>query len=216
MPKKIRDPYEVLGIKRDASPEEIKSIYRKEANKAHPDKGGSVEKMSDLSQAYALLSDPGRRLLYDVTGEDAQGESMVSRVQKGVEAAFMNAIMNDAPHMLNHAKKFTEDIKSKLIATKIEAGVEAEELLQKRDKITLRGQGRNHFRELIDARVRVCEAKQKAIETDLEVVENVLNELALYESSEVENPVFKFNGLSLGDIFSQSELRTITKGLRND
>ncbi|MFH1559535.1 MAG: DnaJ domain-containing protein [Patescibacteria group bacterium] len=53
-----RDYYEVLGVKKDASQDEIKRAYRSLAHKYHPDKaGGDAEKFKEINQAYQVLSD---------------------------------------------------------------------------------------------------------------------------------------------------------------
>ncbi|CAI0543960.1 unnamed protein product [Linum tenue] len=56
--------YEVLGVPKTASPEDLKKAYRKAAIKNHPDK------------AYEVLSDPEKREIYDQYGEDALKEGM--------------------------------------------------------------------------------------------------------------------------------------------
>ena len=66
-----RDYYEVLGVSRDASQEEIKKAYRRLALKYHPDRNKSKEaeeKFKEISEAYAVLSDPEKRRLYDTYG----------------------------------------------------------------------------------------------------------------------------------------------------
>ncbi len=76
-----RDYYEVLGVSKDASAEEIKKAYRKLARKYHPDanpdnKEEAEAKFKEAAEAYAVLSDPDKRAQYDRfghAGTDGQG-----------------------------------------------------------------------------------------------------------------------------------------------
>lgn len=64
--------YEVLGVDKNATPEEIKKAYRKMALKHHPDKNPNnpeaTEKFKEVNHAHSILSDPGKREIYDKYG----------------------------------------------------------------------------------------------------------------------------------------------------
>ncbi|OGI99416.1 hypothetical protein A3H53_01365 [Candidatus Nomurabacteria bacterium RIFCSPLOWO2_02_FULL_40_10] len=65
----MRDYYEILGVGKGASTEEIKKAYRRLAHKYHPDKaGGNEEKFKEINEAYQVLSDNGKRSQYDRFG----------------------------------------------------------------------------------------------------------------------------------------------------
>src|SRR4026208_393425 len=70
-----RDYYEVLGIARNASAEEVKRAYRKLAVKFHPDKNpgdhSAEERFKELGEAYAVLMDDNKRAAYDRFGHAA-------------------------------------------------------------------------------------------------------------------------------------------------
>ncbi len=64
-----KDYYEILGVDKNASSEEIKRVFRKLAQKYHPDKaGGSAEKFKEVNEAYQTLADLEKRKMYDQYG----------------------------------------------------------------------------------------------------------------------------------------------------
>jgi DnaJ-class molecular chaperone len=80
--------YEILGVKQDATPLEIRAAYRKLARIYHPDnqKTGSQEKFSQLCRAHDVLMDPKRRERYNRTGDISEGlpENHLEQVALGL------------------------------------------------------------------------------------------------------------------------------------
>jgi molecular chaperone DnaJ len=71
-----RDYYEILGVGRNASNDEIKASFRKLARQYHPDvnkEDGAEEKFKEINEAYGVLSDPEKRARYDRFGKEGLG-----------------------------------------------------------------------------------------------------------------------------------------------
>src|SRR3989344_1848378 len=70
----MKDYYNILGVNKNASEEEIKKAFRKLAHVHHPDKsGGNEAKFKEASEAYAVLSDKKKRAQYDAFGTTGAG-----------------------------------------------------------------------------------------------------------------------------------------------
>jgi len=74
---KFKDYYDILGVGRDATDEDIKKAYRKLARKYHPDVSKEKDaeaRFKDMAEAYATLKDPEKRAAYDQLGTQRPGE----------------------------------------------------------------------------------------------------------------------------------------------
>ncbi|MBP7811641.1 MAG: molecular chaperone DnaJ [Candidatus Moranbacteria bacterium] len=70
-----KDYYDILGVPKSASQDEIKKAFRKLAHQHHPDKSGGNEALfKEINEAYGTLSDPDKRAQYDRFGQTFQGE----------------------------------------------------------------------------------------------------------------------------------------------
>ena len=93
-----RDYYEVLGVSRSASADEIKKAYRRLAMKHHPDRNkddsGSEGKFKEVKEAYEVLRDSDKRAAYDRFGHDGlRGAGMGG--PGGVRAEGFSGIFGD-------------------------------------------------------------------------------------------------------------------------
>jgi molecular chaperone DnaJ len=68
-----RDYYEILGVGKDASPDEIKKAFRRLAIEHHPDRGGDETKFKEINEAYEVLKDTDKRKRYDQFGHAGVG-----------------------------------------------------------------------------------------------------------------------------------------------
>lgn len=79
-----KDYYNVLGVDKKASKDDIKKAFRKLAHKYHPDKGGTDEaKFKEITEAYSVLSDDRKRREYDAYGQAFPGGSTGGGPQQG-------------------------------------------------------------------------------------------------------------------------------------
>ena len=95
-PHHKRDYYEVLGVERTCSAQELKSSFRRLAVQFHPDKNAgdkkAEERFKELSEAYEVLSDPDKRARYDRFGHQAPGGFGPSPFDQGFGGANINDI----------------------------------------------------------------------------------------------------------------------------
>lgn len=97
-----RDYYEVLGVRRDATVEDIKRAYRKLAIRFHPDKNpddpAAEESFKEASEAYTILSDPDKRVRYDRLGHaafESTGPGGFDAVDLGAVSDILEGILGD-------------------------------------------------------------------------------------------------------------------------
>ncbi len=88
----MKDPYKLLGIKRSATPQEIKSAFRKLAAKHHPDRNpddpGAAQRFKEINAAYQILSDPEKRKMFDRFGAAGVSGSRSGGPFQGVQVDF--------------------------------------------------------------------------------------------------------------------------------
>jgi curved DNA-binding protein CbpA len=181
MTKAKQDHYEVLGVSVSANTADLKRAYRDKARQSHPDKGGNELRMAEINYAFEVLSDPGRRLLYDKTGEDAR-KPFDEEVRAMLLDAF-GAAMQTENDLLGRARKRLSEIKSQIEDQKRKIVSAKQALTTKRDKISTKGL--NLFHMIVDRELQTTESALLVIEHSLEVHAAASRILSEYETDEV-------------------------------
>lgn len=95
--------YYILGVSKDATPEEVRTAYKKAANKHHPDKqDGDDRVFKMIKEAYDILIDPEKRAIYDATGIYNGEDAQVVDAARDFLSSIISATINDESLDLEH------------------------------------------------------------------------------------------------------------------
>lgn len=96
------NPYNELGVDREASPDEIKQAYRNKARQTHPDSGGNAEEFDRIQKSYMILKDPEARDHYDKTGRvNEKSQDMALDILADI---FNNLLEQEAPLFVDYVE----------------------------------------------------------------------------------------------------------------
>lgn len=88
----MRNLYEILGLEKTASAEEVKEAYRRAVKAVHPDKGGNADAFREVQTAFTVLSDADSRRVYDESGDAEQAATGRSQIETILASVFAAAI----------------------------------------------------------------------------------------------------------------------------
>lgn len=149
------DYYEVLGVQRGASQDDIKRAYRKLAMKEHPDKGGDQEKFKKINEAYETLSNQDKRTEYD------------NPPQNPFEMMFGNIFREEKRRLPDHVHTIQISLEDAYKGKTIQLNISLDVLCEKCSKICqhCRGNGTVHmsphpgFPAIMQVPCHACQAK---------------------------------------------------------
>lgn len=193
--------YEVLGVSKHATSDEIKKAYRKAARKAHPDRGGSDRAMVAVNQAYDCLSDPGKREYYDLHGEDEPK-------RQTVEAQALHAIYQILMKLAEPAREefnfvaavITNLSNNRYTISASESSLKA--LLKKTERqktcIERKSEGPNLLTQVFDQKISQIKAQIEGIPGALAVVDKALEIMKEYKNAAREDygPQVRFSAFA--------------------
>jgi hypothetical protein len=180
------DPYEVLGLRKDASPEDVKAAYRKRAKASHPDAGGDAKEFVAVKAAHVVLSDPVKRKRFDDTGEidddgpdnaDQPALQVIAQLLQVIIAGDVDPLMHDAVEAMRRTiNAKIGEIRNKIVSLD-RAAARVETL---RGRFRRKGKGPNTIERMLDWQAEAIGGARKAADVDITNHERALEILADY------------------------------------
>jgi len=171
--------YATLGIHSDASPEEVKTAFRRRARESHPDReGGDPELMAEVNRAYAVLSDPARRAEYDRTGSSVLPDSVEVEARNFLLQTFKSFLDNE--DVLGATGRLFAENQSQLVKSQFETKNRVARLQKKSGRVKSKT-GENLFQLLLDEQIRNLDEALSKIERAIQVVGKCQEMLKDYE-----------------------------------
>lgn len=181
------DPYEVLGVARDAAAATIRKAYRRAAKTAHPDAGGTPDTFRALQRAHDILTDEQRRARYDATGNvdepdaeqspDAAALAIINQMLASVLASPNNPVKCDL--VAEMVTALDRDIAQQRAALP-KLKVAAERCRKVRDRFRRKSRGDNQLATMLGWQLQQIDATATAIERQIADRERAKQVLADY------------------------------------
>lgn len=180
------DPYQTLGIPRDADSDAIKAAYRRCAQNTHPDrKEGSDAEFVAVKQAYEVLSDPERRAHYDKTGSIGDPSGDMKQALFGIEAMLMQ-IIDSVPDVesLDIVETMKKIVRLRIASLARDTEAARARILKKQKaarRLKRKGQAPNLMAKILERSIAAEELKIAGFEKDREFAELTLKVVDEYE-----------------------------------
>lgn len=187
----MMNPYEALGVKPKATSTTIKAAYRKLCHEHHPDKGGDPERFREITLAYRVLSDEGRRQKYDRTGTiDNESAMNFQALVNGYLAAVFGQLVSNGKAFDEHHSFIKimrdngrNDIRQ-IAGDERMVTQNLDKLAGLKKRISRKDEAPNVFVGVIDQRVGQLRDAQKKMQEKGKVVNAALDELEQYDCIE--------------------------------
>lgn len=174
--------YDTLGVKPDASPDEIVMAYRKACRQLHPDRsGGNSDKMAAVNRAYQCLRDPETRQAYDATGHDpADQPGKADAAQSLLHDLFAGAISRVDGDPVSWITEQIHQMRTNAAARSRGLRQGIEHLKRQRDRVVTQDGAPNLYQAIIDQRIAAEQAEVEKMAGAMELAELALVQLQSY------------------------------------
>lgn len=177
------DPYEILGVARDATPADIRKAYRRLSAQFHPDRNkhpSAAERMKEVNWANDILSDPESRANYDQFGT-AKNPVQDTAIKMLLDL-FANLLDSDMNDIIEGAHGNLTELRRRIHSNRAAATKDIDKMNRRR-KMFRRKNGESIFDKMIDGKIRRAEEALLSLEKQEEVLQAMLVILADYEST---------------------------------
>lgn len=178
----MRNLYNILGVKKDSTTQEIKDAWRELSKINHPDKGGDANIMAEINLAYEILSSPTKRERYDKTGNtkitsfDHQFQDLMNALLDQLLDKLDPTSMNIVEEFIEHIHLLMEDArKTKGQYTKKLTKVES--ILK---RLTKNPDAKENLEFVLKAQVFNCQTVIGNLDENIEFFEKAIEVLSKY------------------------------------
>ena len=179
------DLYQVLGVERNATPDEIKKAYRERARECHPDAGGSDEAFQRLNEAYDILSDERRREIYDLTDSSQHSMEWDKRVRNMVGSIFIEAVLQSVGNnIVKDCIKAVEEQRKKFTAKKTQAERQIAKIEKAKTKVRRKDGGFSIFADAMASQIAGLREEIREADTNYKLFSDIIAELECYEADD--------------------------------
>lgn len=179
--------YEVLGVDRNATQDEIKKAFRRQAQAIHPDRDpdGDPDRMARLNKAYETLMDERRRADYDLTGNDGNPNPLEFRMHQKLMEIFASLLSSGlTDHFIKHAEAKIKLTIRESQGLQEQISLERAKVIALKKKVKLKNKNakkQNAFHLLIDAQLEKIDKHIAAVTDDIVLLEGALVLLEDYD-----------------------------------
>lgn len=177
------NPYEVLGVPRNATDKQIKLAYKRRAKKLHPDVGGDPEEFLKLQHSYLVLSDPKQRSKYDNDGtieDDIEQDGAINLLVN-----IFNEVLNqNVPYYVDYVHTMKQLLRKKQTEQQVripELEGDIKRFEQIRDRLSRKKNGNPILDQVLNNKIENCKGGIKACQESIQNYERAITILADYK-----------------------------------
>lgn len=180
------DLYQVLGVERSATQDDIKKAYRDRARECHPDKdGGSDEAFQRLNEAYEVLSDERKREIYDLTDSSQHSMEWDRRIRNLVGSIFIEAVLQSVGNnIVKDCIKAVEEQRKKFVTKKRHVESQIAKIDRAKTKVRRKGEGFSIFDDAMASQIAGLREEVREADTNYRLFSDVIAELECYEADD--------------------------------